>query len=444
MQSAKHWFAIHMSTLATRLLTALASKPIELPTSVFLLGIGLGLPVFFPDQAGPIVGGILAGLGGILFSWSAARVSQVAQASEILRPQLETISQHLGSLSGQITNAIVAAQQGDLEQDTAFRVIFQANTTITGLVTDVQRLAGTQFDPQALISTARRLQELSEALAGAMGADTENETESTAPAIEPEAIREEFEALNLQLRSQLGQFVSPTRRKLETTLCPYCGQRGEALLGDHSGATSNPTCGACGGRYYFHRRADGTTFTRTMATISPYSDTPMPSPTPPCEKVLRDQGIRLVPARWRPVALKCLAKVIEESANQRIQSWEELEQLTQQRLSSNGYVADMTAVKKVRQIAYKCRVFDLHGRDGIGLLDGVSSRTIASVVNRNLLSRLINVLGDSFDLKEAAMVLFGGHPDGLRKTTELANKLTSVDDASLSDLPKPDPESHDI
>jgi drug/metabolite transporter (DMT)-like permease len=82
-------------------------------SGIVMIGVGLALTV--TGQAGtwqPAVGNLLSVVGGILLSWSTATVRTVQQAREILKPQLEAVNRHLGTVSSQIGSVVKEVLSG--------------------------------------------------------------------------------------------------------------------------------------------------------------------------------------------------------------------------------------------------------------------------------------------------------------------------------------------
>ena len=118
------------------------SKPVEMISSVAMVAGGAFLAVTSDKAAVTAIGTFLTGLGGVLASWSSASVGTASRAVVFLRPQLETLGKHLGTVTSQLGRVIHAANGGQMASETAFALIVQANNYLYTLVSDLQELTG--------------------------------------------------------------------------------------------------------------------------------------------------------------------------------------------------------------------------------------------------------------------------------------------------------------
>lgn len=235
-------------------------KPVEVFTSIFIILIGLLVVVVQGTQ--PLwstVGAILTTLGGVLLSWSTAAVSTAEQAREVLRPQLETVSRHLGTAAGSISRVVKQVQNGEGDAETGLALVANSTRTLYGLVNDLQLMVGAKFSSQDLIATVTSLEELAVNLSSKVSTllpdDPESHPESREPSIAD--VQNGLETLRLQLQSTRQKLQEPEQKMaFETVTCPDCGVESRFALGETVGDSSMPTCSSCGNRFHLHRLPD--------------------------------------------------------------------------------------------------------------------------------------------------------------------------------------------
>lgn len=397
------------------------SQPVEFFCSIVLIASGLALPFV---AAGPItasLGGVLAGAGGILISWSAANVNQAEKAVDLLRPQLETTSRHLGTISSQLRYIVENVDEGVYDSDTGFHLVLQANNTLYGLVNDLQRLLGSQFDPHDLLETAARLDEISEQLLRRPSISSPDIDENEDDRLE---LREEVKILKDTLNAQLSQISAQSYpkmsvKKTEIVKCINCSKIVNVSLGVNPGDTAVAHCNDCGERFNTHRMTDGSVLRRkqkfgslTIDTLTEY------------ERIIKNQGIRLVPAKLRNVILVQFAESMSELADRTAPSWDELEEIVFKALTEKGLKTDDYSVKRTRQLLYRTRAFDLIFPDkGIRLKRNIFSETIVTYVNEDLCRRVLNDIEiDSLDIDSMNELLY----DDKEKNEEMFTILNRV------------------
>lgn len=406
----------------SRFREAAREKPIEFLSAVVMVGIGIAVSLLSPTQTLLGLGGILATIGGALFSWSAATVGTVDQAVQILRPQLESTSRQLGTVSGQIGRAVTAVQEGFIAPETAFALVLQSNRTLYSFVSELQLLTGTQLDTQVLVDTMEQLEDLAERLTTYGDQRREPQADDARSTAQPDLAKllgEELESIRLQLGSQLGHIEQPGRKAKRTRIvCPTCSSTFDWQLGINHGDSGLPQCAICGTRFHIHRRADGGVITRQMGSANAAED----DPTLPYDKILRDQGIRLVPPKWRPVALAALARALEKAPDSLVTSWEELDRRTLEQLTEKGYMSDPLEVKKARQLAYRTKVLRFTEDRRIGLADGVGQANISAQVDSNLVRRIVEFTGPETNPAEVNALLHAGDGERLQEMEKLVEE----------------------
>jgi len=376
-------------------------KPIEILAALALVGGGAYLAVTGAGTVAKIIGATLTGVGGLLASWSSATVSTAERAGEVLRPQLDAVAKHLGTVASQLRRVITGVGSGVVLPETGLALIQQANNTLNALVSDLEEITGSEFAGQKLLDTKDRLDKLAERL-------TKLPEEDSKSRAELEDLRSEIE----ELRSDLGAKTSSTRLarsfRIEKVACPLCGAVGNCRLGEDVGETAMPQCEHCGEYFYLHRRADGSTFTRV-----PGPDAPLPqsaSGLGSYEAQLRRQGIRLVNGELLASALRVIPDAVAETGNGVFGSWEDFEAALFDKLSASLDEVEEQEVHRLRILLYRARVFHLAGANGIGLLPS-SPDELRRLVVRNLAGRLSSDAG-RIDSQKLAEVLFGDHPQG--------------------------------
>jgi hypothetical protein len=211
-------------------------------------------------------------------------------------------------------------------------------------------------------------------------------------------IRVREESVN-QVRdiSQLDQLDEDKR--LETVLCPECEYVAATELGTEPGSSAGPLqCASCGESFHVHRRSDGSVFTRLMGVYA--SD--------PVLMILRGQGIRLVPPEWRPIALRNLAEIFEETPDGTLSSYQDLDERLDKRLRDEGQPSDLADVRKVRRLVYRANGYQLLGDKRITLAEGFNSSNINAKVDRTLIQRIMQSAGLDIDADKVIDLLYDG------------------------------------
>jgi hypothetical protein len=374
-----------------RLKQTMADRPVEVFSSIILISGGLLISIFGPGHSAAALGTVFSTVGGVLLSWATATIKTNEQAALVLRPQLESIRRHLGTVSGQIAH--VSHASGDDDASFALALVSQASRTLYTIVNDLQSLTGTRFDPQDLIDTVDQVELLADRLS--------SYTESTDAEHDevPIEIAKEAAELRSRIEARFATPALPRPRRQEFVQCPSCHGSVPWMIGTRVGDSAKPHCPTCGTEFHAHRMADGSVVVRTKgsaSTISTY------------EGILKDQGLRLVPPVWRDLTLKALVDVMNSFPDGRASSWDEIEQKVAQRLIGEGQLGSLLEVKKVRQLAFRARAFRLDPERGISLAANTSRENISTRVSRSLVERVYREVGDKIDLVELNRVINGG------------------------------------
>lgn len=402
-----------------RFSVAFKYRPIEMLAAFGLLVGGLAMSMAGEEAWWQAGGAGLTALGGILFSWSMATLNSREQAAVILQPQLETTSKHLGTVSGQIAQTIQAVHSGAIDPDTGFALMLQSNGTLYNLVSDLQRLTGTQFDSTDLLDTIERLDEL----AGKVSRIPEYRESQNWEQEETIELQGEIEALKSELRSQLTKMgrSSQVRQAVDVT-CPSCTNKVAAQIGTHPGATALSICPICAARYNVHRRGDGSTIVKLPKISADFSDD---SSQESYERIIERQGVKLPSPKLREIGCVALAKAFEMFEENRAPSWDDLEVSILRELKGLGVNAELTDAKRIRQLGYRTRIYDLDSEKGIGLKEGLTEDTVYEAIAQNLASRIHQNLDEDFDPKLLAELLYN---DSRRtdETSLLIKRLSRV------------------
>lgn len=237
-------------------------KPVELIASTVMVLAGLGMVL---ASSGNVwlssLGSVLSTVGGVLLSWSAASISTIPKAAEILRPQIDLLSQSLGTVSGQIRQSVTSVRAKELDERAGLAQVYQSTTILFNIVTGLQTLTGRQFDSAQLLSTVHTLEEMADNLSAYARDETPTDTGQFVASLQRQ-MADELAILKTQLQAAAVQGAQPHRLTPEKIACPYCNAITDYRLGSTPGDSAMPACPKCGRRFHAHRGPDGKTFTR--------------------------------------------------------------------------------------------------------------------------------------------------------------------------------------
>jgi hypothetical protein len=395
-------------------------KPVEIVVGLLMLCIGIGLPIVFQEQILGFVGSALSGAAGILLSWSASAIHNTKKAAELLRPQLEAISRHLGTISSNIAKVGIDAENDIISPETAFALTRQCSATLYGLVNDLQVLSGTKFDSATIMDTVQRIDEMAHKVSQS-ASESKRKNESADFSIDVEKLQTEIHNLRTQIT---GSFIGETSNKLvtEKVQCPYCQQLTKVVIGRHVGSTARNTCQQCSESFNTHRSGEDV-FARpdyAHPLITNYI-----SNTDKYKKLLSDQGLRLVAQPLRGAILNSAVRAF--SGGKFFGKWEDLQRDISEDLEQRGYDVDQTAVLKVRHLMYRSRLFVLRPEGGIGLKPDIKQDNISNLVDQNIVNRFVQIFGINFDRHATMEILTGksqsdhGYIDALIKNQSEPN-----------------------
>lgn len=233
-----------------RFWSALWSNPVAAVGGSLMVGCG----VAFSGTSGweRIAGNVLAAFGGVLLSAEVAKAYASNRLNSDLQIRLATVGTHLGTVSGQINQAVMARERGDSEEGTLLALIAYSARELYTLVDDIQRIAGSRFESSDLLSTVETLQDLAtrfEVLTSSQGTPLPGELDD---------LRADLDAIQASLSQK--ESIKTT----EIVACPECSNRVTLEIGALPGASALPTCPRCGKRFHAHRGGAGELFTKAM------------------------------------------------------------------------------------------------------------------------------------------------------------------------------------
>ena len=287
-----------------RFTTFVKASPVEAFCGLFLVILGLALTA---ASGWPrVAGNVCAAVGGVLLSWitatylseervaavkaeaAAAQGHALTEQQDHFSTQIAAVSRQLGTSSAQIKEAVNLTVTGHWAPETCFALVQQSTASLYGLVNELQSMLGDRFDPDTILETASTLGDLGTRLheITSQPALASAETRSELVGV-VEAIDELTRRLQPAAEGVAGAAASDT---LETVSCPTCDATVRFRLGNLSGSTQMPTCGACGNRFNAHRARDGAVFTNTK----------VPLPSPSVSRVIDSSETVACPACERP------------------------------------------------------------------------------------------------------------------------------------------------
>ncbi|MGE3488313.1 MAG: hypothetical protein AB7L09_26715 [Nitrospira sp.] len=239
-------------------------KPIEVLSAFAMIFAGVYLAGYGqPGTFMVVIGSLLSALGGALFSWATTSLSSKEAAADILRPQLSAIARQLVTVSGQISKAVYDARTEQMTDSVALEMVSQACRIMYASVNEIHVVLDQKVDPQELLETAQRVEELATKLAAKNDGKEDDEVET------------ELMSAVFRLRSQLQEIASdehnkrakrsnknipkaaPHELEAAVVLCPSCQQEVSLMIGPAYGSSAMPTCTNCGTRFHAHRAQDG-------------------------------------------------------------------------------------------------------------------------------------------------------------------------------------------
>jgi hypothetical protein len=402
-----------------RIARTLSEKPIEVVIALLLIGIGIALSLVGTTATITALGNVTSTVGGILFSWAAATIGTVEQAAEILRPQLETAGRHLATVTGQIKHTIENVRAGGYDEKTGFALVYQTTTNLHALVSEIQLLTKTPLDSQPILVTMETIEGLAGRLSNYQAslpeADDDDDEEE---ASQKEEVSQKIIAEIANLRAQLNASVNTPRPtiksggKQERVTCPHCNTTFPWMLGIDTGSTAIPRCPTCSYSFNLHRRSDGVAFTRPRTRTEGWGMPPsFPHVTPPVDpvlRVLRDQQILVAPPIIRADILCAIVEAFEREPERRFPNFAALDDRLVNLLAELNLEGEVEEAKKVRRLAFKAHVFRyVPPQSFIMLEQGVTKETILDVIERNLVSRLVGVLGPQVDPAHVCDLFYG-------------------------------------
>src|SRR5258706_3266056 len=245
------------------------TKYVELTTAIVVIIIGIILATFSKSGGWQsLAGAALGSFGGALLSWSVATVNSREQAVEVLRPELELISRHLATSSGQIAHAVSDVRNKQMNEVTGFALVYQVNNEICVSVHDIQLLAGSRLDSKPLFETSDIIDELGEKLY-AFSALTAHEGESATSTAASKELVGEVQNLLKQAKSSV-ETATPQRRIIkEAVFCPVCNGDAHAALGTFLGDSSHAPSPDCGAEFHLHHGTDCAVFSNRVGAHAP-------------------------------------------------------------------------------------------------------------------------------------------------------------------------------
>jgi transcription elongation factor Elf1 len=252
-----------------RFLKVLRSRPLESLVGLALLVIGGYAAGASKDATVRTWGAILAGLGGVLLSWTTGTAYSREQALEEIDNRLLSLSRQLGTETSNISLSVEQAQRGSISPETCFSLLSQSLNSLTNIVAEIQTQLGDEFNPQGLIATREKIAELTSTISS-------HEVPTKA---ELELIREQLTDISADLRRASRASPSVTRHAprvpspqlvtapqlvTESVTCPVCSTPQRVDLGNQSGATASIKCDNCRSSFNAHRASDGAVFTRLI------------------------------------------------------------------------------------------------------------------------------------------------------------------------------------
>ncbi len=365
------------------------SKPIEFLASITMILCGVALPLLAADSGLIVgIGTSLAALGGALLSWSNANANSVETAAEILRPQLEMTTDHLAALSGQIQRNTDDALHGTKDPDTAIDLIRENNYSLLSLVSNLQRISGSVYSGDHIVETAKRMSDVTAQILHIYSAPSIED-----PSHELQSRLSTLRELKRELDSSVVEFKSPKGLPPITVKCDECDESVTWPLGEEGGSSAKPQCKHCGNRFNLHRRED-----KSFFTVPEPETSGLQGDRSSYERILRDQGLRLVPARWRRTAMHALCNVFDSADGELAGGWEDLDRLISNDLKAAGEIADLYLTKHARQLGYRCKIYSLQGDNRLRLADDINSSTINFHIDVNLCQRILSTVGDQQEI----------------------------------------------
>lgn len=206
------------------------------------------------DESGVylILGGVLTAFGPVVLSHAISKQLGRREAREELESQIDSISMNLGQSVIALDNAL---RRNAAHVDDARVTLSIANAVVSNIevqISQLQKLLGTPFSSDSILTTKRQLVTLAGSLSKAVEGD------------DPDALRE----ASRDIQKVIRRLVKPVIEggDLEDVRCPTCGTTIPVALPQVPGATKHPTCVKCGGTFAAHRDRNGVVFVRISST----------------------------------------------------------------------------------------------------------------------------------------------------------------------------------
>jgi hypothetical protein len=252
---------------------AIKRKPVELLSSLAMIGAG----VYFSSTSTAggrvvVLGNLLSALGGVLLSWSAARLSSKEAAADILRPQLSAIARQLVTVSGQISKAVNDARSGELDSSIALEMVSQASRIMYTSVNEIHVVLSQRVESQELLETAQRVEELATLLAGSAPHEQDLVESELKDAVAD--LREQIQNLDtrtggLRLKPKPVSKSRPEDLESINIPCPGCKVDTPVVIGRVFASSAMGKCPSCSMPFHAHRAQDGSVFTKVPGAAWP-------------------------------------------------------------------------------------------------------------------------------------------------------------------------------
>ncbi|GGJ96041.1 hypothetical protein GCM10010123_27470 [Pilimelia anulata] len=258
-----------------KLLDILVSRPVEVIVGLLLLVMGGYAAANGADGNLRAWGGVLAGVGGVLLSWTTGTAYSRDRALAEADHRLLGLSRHLSTEIGNLTLTIEQNQLGTITAETCYALLVQSRHSLTGIVAGIRAQLGSEYDVitsgRTIADAARALHRTIDDVARAL----DRPTVDAAAVVDArrrvaEIARHVAEA---DRRTASGRAAAaaeaPATLVTETVACPACGEAQPISIGNLPGSTATTRCRRCHESFHVHRARSGAPFTRPTGTPSP-------------------------------------------------------------------------------------------------------------------------------------------------------------------------------
>jgi hypothetical protein len=268
------------SLMKLKIPSLLRRKAVEFLSSMAMIAAG----VYFSSTGATgsrvvLAGNLLSALGGVLLSWSAARLSSKESAADILRPQLSAVARQLVTVSGQISKSVNDARSGELDPAVALEMISQAARIMYTSVNEIHVVLNQRVESQELLETAQRVEELATQLAGSAPHEqdeVESELKDAVADLRDKIRNIESRTGGLQLKAKDIPKARPEDLESVTVPCPGCNETVSLSIGKAFASSAMGKCASCGMPFHAHRGQDGSVFTKVPGRAFPGYERPSP------------------------------------------------------------------------------------------------------------------------------------------------------------------------